>query len=221
VSGARLTPLQERVLRTLAALTPPWTLTGGAALTAVHLGHRGTRDLDLFWRQREKLGDLVRDAVSAAREDGLQVETLRTAPAFAQLRVEDGREVCMVDLVAEPFGPIEPPQKVEIGGAQIAVDSAHEILVNKLTTLLNRSELRDLVDVKGLLDAGGDLDRAIEQAPQKDGGFSPLTLAWVLKDLDPEPAARALGWDDAQTKAIAVFLESLVQRLTAAGAPDQ
>jgi len=220
VSGARLTPLQERVLRALAALTPPWTLTGGAALTAVHLGHRGTRDLDLFWRQREKLGDLVRDAVSAMREDDLQVQTLRTAPAFAQLRVEDGREVCIVDLVAEPFGSIEPPQRAEIGGAEIAVDSAHEILVSKLTTLLHRSELRDLVDVKALLEAGGDLDLAVEQAPQKDGGFSPLTLAWVLKDLDPGTAARALGWGDTATKGITEFVESLVQRLTAAGAPE-
>ena len=220
MSGARLTALQVRVLRVLAALTPRWTLTGGAALAAVHLRHRETRDLDLFWRKRQKLGELVRDALSALREDGLEAQTLRAAPAFAQLRADDGSDVCIIDLVAEPFGPIEPPQEAEVGGTQIAVDSAHEILVNKLTTLLNRSELRDLVDVEALLSAGGDLDRAIRQAPEKDGGFSPLTLGWVLKDFNPRPAARALGWDEAEADRIAAFLESLVQRLTAAGAPE-
>jgi hypothetical protein len=60
-------------------LTPPWTLTGGGALAGVHLGHRVTRDLDLFWRSRSELGSL--------RADGLEVETLRTAPAFGELGV--------------------------------------------------------------------------------------------------------------------------------------
>jgi hypothetical protein len=40
----------------LAGITPPWTLTGGGALAGVHLGHRETRDLDLFRRNRGELG---------------------------------------------------------------------------------------------------------------------------------------------------------------------
>jgi hypothetical protein len=68
-------------------LTPPWTLTGGGALAGVHLGHRVTRDLDLFWRSRSELGSLVSDTLGALRADGLEVETLRTAPAFGELGV--------------------------------------------------------------------------------------------------------------------------------------
>jgi hypothetical protein len=87
VSGDRLTPLQRRILRALAGLTPPWTLTGGGALAGVHLGHRETRDLDLFWRNRGELGRLVSEAVRALRGDGLDVRPspsprlrLRSAP---------------------------------------------------------------------------------------------------------------------------------------------
>jgi hypothetical protein len=105
-------------------------------------------------------------------------------------------------------------------GASIAVDTQHEILVGKLTALLSRSEPRDLLDVKALLDAGGDLDRALADAPAKDAGFSALTLAWVLKGFDPRPLARALGWDDAQIEQLVIFHRWLVNRLAAASAPE-
>jgi hypothetical protein len=75
VSGGRLSPLQRRILKALAGLSPPWTLTGGGALVGFHLGHRETRDLDLFWRSRAELGQLVAEAL-----DGLRA--LRTAHTF-------------------------------------------------------------------------------------------------------------------------------------------
>jgi len=220
VSGDRLTPLQRRILRILACLTPPWTLTGGGALAGIHLGHRETRDLDLFWRNRGELGTLVAEAVTALQSDGLEAKVLRTAPAFGELRVSAGADTCVVDLVAEPFAPIGPPDRAAVEGVTIAVDSRHEILASKLATLLERSELRDLADVKALLDTGGDLDSALRDAPMKDAGFSPLTLAWVLKSYDPRPAARALGWSEADTNALVAFRAWLLERLTAAAAPE-
>jgi hypothetical protein len=144
----------------------------------------GGRLSPLQERRRSELGDLTRDAVAALRAEGLVADGLRTAPAFAELRMGDGSDVCIVDLVAEPLPPIEPPQSAEVQGARIAVDTRHEILVNKLTALLSRSELRDLQDVKALLDAGGDLEQALADAPAKDAGFSVLTLAWVLKSFE-------------------------------------
>ncbi len=220
MSGAKLKPLQRRILRALASLTPPWTLTGGGALAGVHLGHRETRDLDLFWRNRGELGALVADAVAALRADGIDAEVLRTAPAFGEVRASDGQEACIVDLVAEPFPSIEPPDTAEIDGAAIAVDSRHEILASKLATLLERSELRDLVDVRALLDAGEDLESGLRDAPKKDAGFSPLTLAWVLKGFDLRSAARALGWADAETQGLVKFRDRLLERLTAAASPE-
>ncbi len=220
MSGSRLTPLQRRVLRVLARLEPPWTLTGGGALVGFHLAHRETRDLDLFWRERGELGQLAADALGELRGDSLEAQVLRTAPAFAELRVTDGTGSCIVDLVAEPFPPVEPPVKAEVEGATIAVDSRRELLASKLATLLERSEIRDLADVKALLDAGGDLETGLRDAPVKDAGFSPLTLAWVLKGYDPRPAAKALGLIDSRAEELASFREWLIDRLTTLAAPE-
>jgi len=103
---------------------------------------------------------------------------------------------------------------------QRRVDSRHELLASKLATLLERSEIRDLVDVKALVDAGGDLQAALGDAPKKDAGFSPLTLAWVLKGFDPRPAAKALGWSAAQMEELRSFRQWLIDRLTAGAAPE-
>ena len=60
----------------------------------------------------------------------------------------------------------------------------------------------------------------MRDAPLKDAGFSPLMLAWVLKSYDPGPAARALGWSDTDTRALLAFRDRLLERLTAAAAPE-
>ena len=183
-------PAQALVLRALADLEPPWTLTGGGALVLVHLGHRSTRDLDLFFRGQSALGPLPAEVVRRLRDAGARVETLRTFPAFAQLQVvhEDGSTV-VVDLVADPAPTLEEPQVAEVAGVRVLVDSPREILVNKLCTMLSRSEVRDLVDIRALAVAGEDLRRAVGDAPKKDGGFSPLTLAWLTDSMDLEAAA--------------------------------
>lgn len=220
MSGGRLTPLQRRVLQLLAGLDPPWTLTGGGALVGFYVAHRETRDLDLFWRNRGELGTVTSEALGQLRAEGLEARAVRTGPTLCQIRVDDGTETCILDLVAEPFAPIEEPVQADVEGTTIAVDSRHEILVNKLTTLLERSEIRDLADVQALLDAGGDLDAALRDAPSKDAGFSALTLAWVLKGYDPRPAATALGMTEEHREELVAFRDWLIDRLTQAAAPE-
>jgi hypothetical protein len=61
MSGGELSALQWRILEELAGFDPSWTLTGGGALAGVHLQHRTTRDLDLFWQGRDQLGSLPAD----------------------------------------------------------------------------------------------------------------------------------------------------------------
>ncbi|MFL6260624.1 MAG: nucleotidyl transferase AbiEii/AbiGii toxin family protein [Thermoanaerobaculia bacterium] len=220
MSGDKLTPLQWRILDVLADVQPGWTLTGGGALAGVHLKHRVTKDLDLFWHGQDQLGDLprtVRDRLSAA---GLETTVLQTASAFFQLRVTDGIGVCIVDLVADPVPPIEAPLRIALHGGSIAVDSPQEILVNKLCALLGRAELRDLVDVQGLLASGADLKSALADAPRKDAGFSPLTLAWVLRDVRPRALGHLAGLTEQEARDLEDFKERLVLELLEAGAPE-
>jgi Nucleotidyl transferase AbiEii toxin, Type IV TA system len=181
-----LTALQRRALVLLAGMDPPWTLTGGGALAGFILGHRDTRDLDLFWHGQKRFEHEPDEVARRLVDAGFDVHVERSAPTFRRLHVSDGVETLLIDLVADPVAVIEPPVSTPYQGAHILVDTPHEILVNKLTTLLSRSELRDLVDVKALVERGGDLDRALRDAPQKDGGFSPPTLAWLLGELHLE-----------------------------------
>jgi hypothetical protein len=221
MSKAELTPLQTRVLESLSGIEPRFVLTGGAALVAVHLKHRTTRDLDLFWRDRALLGALV-TAVRARLESlGLEVTDLEASPSFHRLRAFDGTEACVIDLVADPAPTLEEPEPATIGRVTILIDTPREILANKLCTLLSRSELRDLQDVKALLEAGGDWDRALRDAPEKDGGFSPLTLAWVLRALDERALAAAAGWSTLETRGLSEFKAELVDRLVSASEPSR
>jgi hypothetical protein len=73
---------------------------------------------------------------------------------------------------------------------------------------------------KALLAAGGDLRAALRDAPSKDGGFSPLTLAWVLKGYDPGAAVKALGGDTALAAELRSFRQWLIDQLTAGAAPE-
>lgn len=209
----RLTELQTRVLALLADVTPPWTLTGGAALAGFHLGHRTTRDLDLFWHGQRELGRAVEACCDRFVGAQLDVAILQRSPSFARLQVRDARESLVVDLVAEPVAFVEAPALVRVGEATIRIDTVHEILVNKLGALLQRSELRDLVDIEQLLARGGNLERALEGAARKDGGFSPLALGWTLANFDVLRQAAASSWDAPAAAALEAFRADLARRI--------
>ena len=97
-------------------------------------------------------------------------------PSVAAPALDDS---VVVDLVADPVAAIEPPAEASHEGRRLRLDSAHEILVNKLCAILQRSELRDLLDIGALLDLGGDLGR-----------LNAIYLLWRLKESPHWPAIR-------------------------------
>jgi predicted nucleotidyltransferase component of viral defense system len=206
--------LQRSILQALAGLEPPFVLTGGAAVAGLYFGHRQTRDLDLFWRGRRVLDELPEKVERRLREVGFEVRPIQTTPSFRRYLVRRDTEECVVDLVAEPTELDEAPLSVLVGGAAIRVDSQRALLAAKLCALLGRSEPRDLDDVGRLLDAGTDLTSALALAPKIDGGFSALTLAWVLDRWGLAPAAAAAGYDSAATTRLDGVRRTLVDRLT-------
>ena len=104
---------------------------------------------------------------------------------------------------------MEAPLLLEPG---VLVDTPHEILVNKIAALYSRNAVRDLFDVKRLLDAGGDLDRALRDAPRKDGGVSGPGLAWLLEQWDVRKPASQSGFDADELE---TFRKALIDRLLA------
>ncbi|MCU0242188.1 MAG: nucleotidyl transferase AbiEii/AbiGii toxin family protein [Vicinamibacteria bacterium] len=220
MTPAKLTALQRRILRILAGLTPPPTLIGGAALIGFHLGHRKTRDVDLIWKGRPELGDLANDAMRALRSAGLSVGKLQEAPSFARFRIEDESDVCLVDLIADPAPPIMHPETVDLDNQSLLIETRAVALVSKLCALLGRSEIRDLIDIQALVGSGEDLQSAIAMAPMVDGGFSPLTLAWLLKDLNIGRLADAEDLDESRIRDLDSFRSRLIELLLTSSKPE-
>jgi nucleotidyltransferase AbiEii toxin of type IV toxin-antitoxin system len=211
-SGGSLDPLQKRVLAVLEGFEPPFILGGGGAL-AVYLNHRKTRDLDLFWEDAEQLAERPREVRQRLTDAGLTVSVVQESPGFVRFQVADKESAIKLDLVADPTARLERPTRLVIAGAETPTESLRDLLVNKLCTLLSRSEVRDLVDAEALIAHGGSLDDAIESAPKKDGGFSPLTLAWVLRNFDVASLAAATGIPVHESERLDRFRHELIDRL--------
>lgn len=210
-------------MRLLAIAVPEATLTGGAALAAFYTQHRVTRDLDLFFHDRSVLTAEPTAVENALQAAGIAIDVLQRAPAFHRFRATADGETTLIDLVADPVAPVDEPRRNQLptdSALSILTDSPHEILVNKLSALLGRAEVRDLQDVRALLGIGESLHRATADAPRKDGGFSPLTLAWVLSEMEVSALARVAQIDDAETHRLTQFRDALIEQLSAMARPD-
>ncbi|GAC1337956.1 MAG: hypothetical protein NVS2B9_13570 [Myxococcales bacterium] len=180
MSASLLTALQRQVLDAFFRREQRFFLSGGAALAGFHLAHRRTHDLDLF-TTADIIEDGERMLALAAEALGATIEKIQTAPDFRRRIVRRGEEAVVVDLVRDraPQGPL-PKQSF----GDIRVDPPQEILANKLCALLSRSELRDLIDVYALEQAGFRVEDALALAEKKDAGLTPAQLAWVLSQID-------------------------------------
>ncbi len=207
MGNSRLSDLQNDFLREFFAREHRFFLSGGAALVGFYFGHRETLDLDLFTLEDE-LENGFRLAGEVAKELGASVESIQTSPDFRRILLTRGDEAIVIDLVREYVFQISPEKPVI---NNIRVDAPEEILANKLCALLSRSEIRDLIDVRELENAGFDLEAALEAAAKKDSGLTPAQLAWVLNQIklgdDLHPAA---GVSVLELKN---YLEDLINRL--------
>lgn len=78
---------------------------------------------------------------------------------------------------------------------------------------MGRSEPRDLVDLKFLLEAGEPLERALSDAMSKDAGVDAATVAWALESLRIGPTAHLPG--NVDPIAMDTFRQELVLTLRA------
>lgn len=207
---SRLTALQRDLLAAFFERETRLYLTGGGALAGFYLGHRDTEDLDLFGVPGVDLQDAARALDAAAVACGASLKPMQAYPDFRRFLAVRGEEQCIVDLVIDR-APTVDPAKAAFGA--IRVDTLREIAANKICTVLSRSEIKDLVDLEALINAGIDLDQAFVDAQKKDGSADPATLAWVLDQISIGPkAALPGGVDPVQLLA---FRDALTAKLRA------
>lgn len=156
-------------------IAPELAFGGGAALSAIHLHHRTSEDLDFFLTRPldplevEQLGRTI--ATKTTRVD-LEVVGPRTSLVLRRSSGPFGR----IDFAYYPFDPIG--RRTSWRG--LAVDSLVDMTVNKIQAVLTRQQPRDFVDLYFLLQEGPErrLDKLLELARAKfDVGAHPMGLA--------------------------------------------
>jgi hypothetical protein len=167
----------------------PSRLGGGTALSGLHLGHRLSRDLDLFFDEKEKVRELLPQIAPISRSLGGTFRVIRDGGAFVRGILELPGHALEVDLVHEPSTPLAPQNVVE----RVTVESLADLRANKLTCLLSRSEPRDLVDVLFLERAGYAPENDLEMALEKDAGIDAGILGHLLSTFRVSPLPQMLA----------------------------
>lgn len=213
-SSGDLSPLQRATLRAFFDRERGFFLTGGAALAGFHLHHRTTDDLDLFTADRTAFerGRHVMTACADALRASLAIR--QDAPGFKRFVVTQNQEMLVVDLVLDET-PSTGIEKLVVEG--IVVDPPEEILANKLTAIVGRTEERDLVDLMMLEASGLRVEDALPFALAKDGGCTPANLAWLLAQMTIPDEASLPGGVSPQT--LRSYVVALVDRLAILAAP--
>lgn len=179
----RLTEAAERLVLAAQAASPTVRLVGGAGL-ALLLGHRHSDDLDLFSALREDIRPIVLAIEEAAQGAGCTATRVRTGPSFARLEIVGVDAPLRVDVASDSSPRIEPSP--ELVGA-VRVETLRDQRANKIIALLGRSELRDLVDLYFIEQAGLPVLDGFQDAVVKDSGMDPAWFAWALAQIEIRP----------------------------------
>lgn len=214
--SSRLAPLQIELLEAFFAREQLFFLTGGAALVGYYLGHRRTADLDLFATREASIDQGVRSLRAASDAIGAGVESLQESQDFRRFAVRRGADLTIVDLVIDR-APQAFAEKQRVG--DVRLDPPREIAANKICTLLDRMEVRDLVDLKLLLASGITLRDALSDARKKHAGADPGTLAWLLGEFQIPAEHPTLAEAGVTAAELEAFRQELIDELARLALP--
>ena len=174
-----LYPLQDRVLALIHQTETGLYLSGGTAASRGYLNHRFSDDIDLFADDDKNFGlwaERVIHAISGAKM-GEFIVGLREE-RFFRLTLTHEDVVLKIEMINDVPSRVGAIQDHPILGR---LDSAENILANKITALLDREEPKDLADIWGFCQLKGlSLEEAISGAQGKSAGVFPADLARLL-----------------------------------------
>jgi len=174
-----LYPFQDQVLNLLSRVETGFYLTGGTALSRGYLNHRYSDDLDLFVNDNEAFtlwADRVMGALAQSAHWGTQV--LLREERYVRLSLAQADINLKIEMVNDVPSRVGEPWLHPVLGR---VDTAENILANKVTAILDRAASKDLADIWGLCYLKGlSLSDAITGAQGKAAGVFPVDLARAL-----------------------------------------
>jgi hypothetical protein len=174
-----LYPFQDRVLTVINGLDTGFYLTGGTASSRGYLQHRFSDDLDFFVNDDERFGLWVERAIQTLTQTSdWQCQVLMKEERFARLNLTAKEVALKLEFINDVPARVGEIQTHPILGR---MDSAENILANKVTAALDRDEPKDLADIWGFCCRKNiSLHDAITNAQSKAAGVFPADLGRVL-----------------------------------------
>ena len=191
----RLYPMQDRILARLASIETGFYLTGGTAASRAYLHHRFSDDLDFFVNDDDRFGLWAQRVVQAlARSADWRVLVVHQEARFVRLTVTEADIALKIEMVNDVPAHVGELKRDPVLGL---LDSAENILANKLTAAVDRKEPRDLADIWGFCcRLSLSCEAALEGAQSKAAGLFPADVARVLLSVTKDDW-QLVRWRDA------------------------
>jgi len=174
-----LYPLQNKVLAVLDGLGTSLYLTGGTAVSRFYYNHRYSDDLDFFCHSEPDFHGIIEKIFRALESFG--VEQRIRAENFSSLYIGGLLKVDMVNDVASHIGDFLKH------GLFSRVDNLENILANKLSALLGRSNPKDVADIWVIaVNSPVNWKKIFQYAGTKAGGIYPPIIAERLETFPVE-----------------------------------
>lgn len=174
-----LYPFQDAVLKVVRSVDTGFFLTGGTAASRGYLHHRFSDDLDLFVSDDDRFGLWVDRIIQALVHGGnWQSQVVLREERFGRLNLIRDEITLKIEMINDVPARVGTVLDHPILGH---LDTAENILANKVTALLDREEPKDFADIWGFCTKMGlSLQEAITDAESKAAGVFPVDLARLL-----------------------------------------
>jgi hypothetical protein len=172
-----LYPFQDRVIKVINQADTGFYLTGGTAASRGYLEHRFSDDLDYFVNDDSRFGLWVERLIQALSA-GWDCNVMMKEERFARLNLAQKDVSLKIELINDVPARVGKIQNHPVLGR---LDSAENILANKVSALLDREEPKDMADIWGFCCRKGlKIQDAITNAQSKAAGIFPADLGRIL-----------------------------------------
>ena len=142
-SNCYVSKTQQRLLHELAGIrliNDHFFLPGGTALSVFYLYHRTSEDLDFFTINYADLGNIID---TLRRTYPYNLSLMQSSPMFLSYLINGVK----VDFVIDPMSETTEPYDCTLkAGKTLKLDLIDNISSNKLTAMVSRFEIKDIVD---------------------------------------------------------------------------
>ena len=174
-----LYPFQDGAIQHILQADTGFYLTGGTASSRGYLHHRFSDDLDYFVNDDPRFGLWAERVIQALRQStDWKCDVLLKEERFVRLTLVEGETSLKLEFVNDVPAHVGEIQVHPVLGW---MDSAENILANKVTAVLDRNAPKDLADIWGFCRKMNlSLRDAITGAQGKAAGIFPADLGRAL-----------------------------------------